>query len=157
MVEVRRVDSEVLRGVRQKVLWPHLANSKQAILDIDNSKGAIHLAAFYNGDVVGVASLFSQNCERFPWLFTSLKVSRLRAMGVLDNMRGEGVGALIIQKAIEELKGEGVDVVWCDAREVAWGFYELQGFKFGGQSNGKDLEAYQVPNVGLHKIMFKLL
>jgi hypothetical protein len=55
------------------------------------------------------------------------------------------------------LKGDGVDVVWCDAREVAWGFYELQGFKFGGQMNGEDLEAYQVPNVGLHKIMLKLL
>ena len=157
MVEVKRVDSQVLRSVRHKVLWPHLANSKQAIIDIDNSKGAIHLAAFYKGDVVGVASLFNKKCERFPGLFKSLKVRRLRAMGVLDNMRGAGVGALIIQKAIEELKGDGVDVVWCDAREVAWGFYELQGFKFGGQMNGEDLEAYQVPNVGLHKIMLKLL
>jgi len=157
MVEVRRVDSEVLRCVRHKVLWPHLANSKHAIIDIDNSIGAIHLAAFYKGDVVGVASLFNQKCERFPELFISLKVRRLRAMGVLDNMRGGGVGALIIQKAIEEMKGDGVDVVWCDSREVAWGFYEMQGFKFGCQINGEELESYQVPNVGLHKIMFKLL
>ena len=157
MVKVRRVDSEVLRCVRHKVLWPHLANSKQAVIDIDNSKGAIHLAAFYKGDVVGVASLFNQKCERFPELFKSLKVRRLRAMGVLDNRRGGGVGALIIQKAIEELKGEGVDVIWCDAREIAWGFYEIQGFKFGCQINREELEAYQIPNVGLHKIMFKSL
>jgi len=151
------VDSEVLRCVRHKVLWPHLANSKQAVIDVDNSQSAIHLAAFFKGNVVGVASLFSQNCERFPGLFTSLKVRRLRAMGVLDNMRGGGVGTLIIQKAIEELKGAGVDVVWCDAREAAWDFYERQGFKFGGQKNGENLDAYHVPNVGLHKIMFKLL
>jgi GNAT superfamily N-acetyltransferase len=157
MVEVRRVNSEVLRGVRHKVLWPHLENSKLAIIDIDNSKHAIHLAAFFNGNVVGVASLFNQKCERFPGLFSSFKVRRLRAMGVLDDMRGGGVGALMIHKAIEELKGEGVNVVWCDAREVSWGFYELQGFKFGCQMNGAQLEAYQVPNVGLHKIMFKLL
>jgi GNAT superfamily N-acetyltransferase len=156
-VEVRRVDSEVLRCVRHKVLWPHLANSKQAIIDIDNSKGAIHLAAFYKEDVVGVASLFNQKCERFPDLFKTLKVRRLRAMGVLDNMRGRGVGALLIQKAIDEMKGDGVDFVWCDSREVAWGFYEMQGFKFGCQMNGEQLEAYQVPNVGLHKIMFKSL
>ena len=157
MVEVRRVDSEVLRSVRHKVLWPHLANSKQAIIDIDNSKGAIHLAAFYKGDVVGVASLFNQKCERFPELFNNLKVCRLRAMGVLDNMRGGGVGTLIIQKAVEEMKGDCVDVIWCDAREVAWDFYEIQGFKFGCQINGEELEAYQIPNVGLHKIMFKSL
>ena len=156
-MEVRRVDSEVLRCVRHKVLWPHLATSKQAVIDVDNSQGAIHLAAFYKGDVVGVASLFNQNCERFPGLFKSLKVRRLRAMGVLDNMRGGGVGVLIIQKAIEELKGDGVDVVWCDAREAAWVFYERQGFKFGSQKIGENLEAYHVPNVGLHKIMFKLL
>jgi GNAT superfamily N-acetyltransferase len=147
----------VLRCVRHKVLWPHLANSKQAIIDIDNSKGAIHLAAFYKEDVVGVASLFNQKCERFPDLFKTLKVRRLRAMGVLDNMRGRGVGALLIQKAIDEMKGDGVDFVWCDSREVAWGFYEMQGFKFGCQINGEQLEAYQVPNVGLHKIMFKSL
>jgi len=157
MVKVRRVDSEVLRCVRHKVLWPHLANSKQAIIDIDHRKDSIHLAAFFKNDVVGVASLFNQKCERFPDLFKSLKVRRLRAMGVLDNRRGEGVGALIIQKSIEELKGEGVEVIWCDAREVAWGFYQIQGFKFGCQINGEELEAYQIPNVGLHKIMFKSL
>ena len=157
MIEVRKVDSQVLKQVRYQVLWPHLKNETQATIDIDQSEFAIHLAAFKNGNVVGVASLFRQNCDRFPQQFKSLKVRRLRAMGVLDHMRGEGVGSFIIQKAMEELKGDGVDVVWCDAREVAWVFYELQGFKFGGNMNGEDLEAYQVPNVGLHKIMFKLL
>ena len=157
MIEVRRVESEVLQGVRHQVLWPHLENSQEAIIDVDHSKGAIHLAAFYQGEVVGVASLFDQKCQRMPEIFTSLKVYRLRAMGVLDDMRGEGVGALIIQKAIAEMKLHGVEVVWCDARKIAWGFYEKLGFKFVRQKNGDELEPYLVRNVGLHKIMFKRL
>jgi hypothetical protein len=68
MLEVRRVESEVLQGVRYKVLWPHLENSQQAVIDIDHSTGAIHLAAFYKGEVVGVASLFNQKCKRMPEL-----------------------------------------------------------------------------------------
>tara|TARA_B100000767_G_C19565013_1_gene450737 strand:+ start:195 stop:668 length:474 start_codon:yes stop_codon:yes gene_type:complete len=157
MIEVRNVDSQVLKQVRHQVLWPHLENETQATIDIDQSEFAMHLAAFHNGNVVGVASLFRQNCDRFPQQFKSLKVRRLRAMGVLHHMRGEGVGSFIIQKAMKELKLEGVDVVWCDAREVAWGFYESQGFKYGKQINGEDFPAYTVPDVGLHKMMFKSL
>jgi GNAT superfamily N-acetyltransferase len=157
MIEVRRVESEVLQGVRHRVLWPHLENSQQAIIDIDHSTGAIHLAAFYNGEVVGVASLFNQKCKRMPEIFTSLKVYRLRAMGVLEYMRGGRVGAFILEKAITEMKVDGVEVVWCDAREVACGFYEKLGFKFVRQKNGDELEPYLVRNVGLHKLMFKRL
>jgi GNAT superfamily N-acetyltransferase len=157
MTRVLTVEWEMLKGVRHKVLWPQLESEEEARIDIDESKGAIHLAAFNGEEVVGVASLFLQNCDRFPGFFEGDKVYRLRAMGVLNKVQGKGVGAAIIQEAMRIIEEEGVKVLWCDAREVAWGFYERCGFEFASGVEGYECEAYTVPNIGLHKMMFRRL
>lgn len=157
MTRVLTVEWEMLKGVRHKVLWPQLESEEEARIDIDESKGAIHLAAFNGEEVVGVASLFLQNCDRFPGFFEGDKVYRLRAMGVLNKVQGKGVGAAIIQEAMRIIEEEGVKVLWCDAREVAWGFYERCGFEFASGVEGYECEAYTVPNIGLHKMMFMRL
>lgn len=157
MISVLDVKWEVLKEVRYEVLWPHLESAEEARIDIDDSKGAIHLAAFKREEVVGVASLFLQNCDRFPRYFEGEKVYRLRAMGVLDKVRGNGVGEAIIKEAVKILKEEDVKVLWCDAREVAWGFYERCGFEFASNEEGYECDAYTVPNIGLHKMMYRRL
>ena len=154
MEGVKVVASEALQEVRFKVLWPHLSSAEEAVIDIDKSDGAVHLASYQDGEVVGVASLFAQQCERYPNVFPKKNAFRLRAMGVLDSVRGSGVGAQIINRAVELLKEKGVEVLWCDAREVAWGFYLKQGFKFAEDCDGYECEAYVVRNVGLHKMMY---
>ena len=154
MEGVKVVDSEVLKEVRHKVLWPHLSSADEALIDIDKNDGAVHLAIYRDGEVVGVASLFPMNCERYPDVFPAKYAYRLRAMGVLDSARGCGVGSQIINRAVELLKEKGVEVLWCDAREVAWGFYLKQGFKFAEDCEGYECEAYELRNVGLHKMMY---
>jgi phosphoribosylformimino-5-aminoimidazole carboxamide ribotide isomerase len=155
MIEVKKVTSEVLMEVRRNVLWPHLLDDKLAVIEVDKSESAIHLAAFYKGKVVGVASLFKQTCDRFPKLLIDLEIRRLRAMGVKEDFRGKGVGDLIVKKAQEILKEEGVGVIWCDAREAAWGFYLKQNFEFAKHLDGDECDAYLVSKVGLHKMMMK--
>jgi GNAT superfamily N-acetyltransferase len=155
-VSVKQVDAQELREVRFKVLWPHLGSIEEAVIDIDGSDGAIHLAAFdAEANVVGVASLFLQDCERFPSEFIGLNVYRLRAMGVVVEGQGMGVGAAIISKAEEICRADDTDLIWCDAREVSWGFYSKIGFEFGGTIDGYECEAYDVKNIGLHKMMYK--
>ncbi|MGY8918422.1 MAG: hypothetical protein ACKVJ6_09115, partial [Flavobacteriales bacterium] len=87
MIEVKKVTFDVLMEVRRNVLWPHLLDDKLAVIEVDKSESAIHLAAFYKGKVVGVASLFNQTCDRFPELLIDLEVRRLRAMGVKEDFR----------------------------------------------------------------------
>jgi GNAT superfamily N-acetyltransferase len=157
MTRVLTVEWEMLKGVRYEVLWPQLESEEEARIDIDESKGAIHLAAIDGEEVVGVASLFLQNCDRFPGFFEGEKVYRLRAMGVLDKVQGKGVGVAIIKEALRIIEEEGVKVIWCDAREIAWGFYERCGFEFASGVEGYECEAYTVPNIGLHKMMFRRL
>ena len=40
-----------------------------------------------------------------------------------------------------------IELLWCDARLEATGFYERLGFKMKG-------EIYNVPNIGPHKLMY---
>jgi len=157
MTRVLAVQWEVLKEVRYAVLWPHLKSAEEARIDIDESEGAIHLAGMKGEEVVGVASLFLQKCDRFSGFFEGEKVYRLRAMGVLGQVRGKGVGEAIINKAVNILKEEEVKVIWCDARDVAWGFYKRCGFEFGMDEEGVECDAYTVPNIGLHKMMFRRL
>jgi len=157
MTRVLAVQWEVLKEVRYAVLWPHLKSAEDARIDIDESEGAIHLAGMKGEEVVGVASLFLQTCDRFSGFFEGEKVYRLRAMGVLGQVRGNGVGEAIINEAVKILKEEDVKVIWCDAREVAWGFYERCGFSFVADKEGVECDAYTVPNIGLHKMMYRRL
>ena len=157
MTRVLAVKWEVLKEVRHEVLWPHLKSAEDARIDIDEREGAIHLAGMEGEEVVGVASLFLQKCDRFSGFFEGEKVYRLRAMGVRSHVRGNGIGEAIINEAVDILKEEDVKVIWCDAREVAWGFYKRCGFAFVVDSEGVECDAYTVPNIGLHKMMYRRL
>ena len=157
MISVLAVQWEMLREVRYAVLWPHLKSAEDARIDIDESEGAIHLAGMKGEEVVGVASLFLQTCDRFSGFFEGEKVYRLRAMGVRSHVRGNGIGEAIINEAVNILKEEDVKVIWCDAREVAWGFYKRCGFAFVVDTEGVECDAYTVPNIGLHKMMYRRL
>ena len=157
MTRVMVVEWEALKEVRYEVLWPHLKSAEDARIDIDESEGAIHLAGIKGEEVVGVASLFLQECDRFSGFFEGEKVYRLRAMGVRAEARGNGVGEAIINEAVKILKAEDVKVIWCDAREVAWGFYKRCGFAFVADKDGIECDVYTVPNIGLHKMMFRRL
>lgn len=155
-IQVERVSWERLREVRFEVLWPHLKSSDEARLDIDESEGALHLAAFLGEEIVGVVSVFNQKCERYPELFIGEDTVRIRAMGVLEKARGLKVGVALVRE-VEKRSGVKHQVVWCDAREVAWGFYEKCGFLFASDKHGVELSAYLVPDVGIHKMMYKRL
>ena len=82
--------------------------------------------------------------------FEATNQYRLRAMATSSKVRGENFGKLLIEFAIEELKNRKVDLLWCDARKVALGFYEKMGFNVIG-------DFYEIPIIGPHKLMYKLI
>ena len=57
MIEVRKVNSTELHKVRFEVLWPHLNSEDEAVIDIDSSPGALHLAGIVDGEIVGSISI----------------------------------------------------------------------------------------------------
>lgn len=146
IVDIKKVDTSQIRDLRYKVLWPHLKGPDACQIPPDTADSTFHMGAFVNGKVVGAATFIQDINPRFE----EKNQYRLRAMATDPEMRGYGVGADLVTKAIEELKRMNVKLLWCDARLIATGFYEKQDFKIKGQ-------VYQVPKIGPHKLMYKAL
>jgi ribosomal protein S18 acetylase RimI-like enzyme len=141
-MEVRIIDSIETRPLRFKVLWPHKANVESCVIDIDNRSDALHIGAFQAGRLISIASLFQMDNQNLP----HKKQYRLRAMASDPEFRGAGAGREVVLFAIALLQEKGYDILWCDARKVALGFYEKLGFEILS-------EWYDVPQIGPHKLM----
>lgn len=141
------ISPKATRQLRHVVLWPH--KSSPAECTIPGDEDAVHLGAFTEAGVhVGVCSLFlGMRSERFPDVLPAeAPVCRLRVMGTLPEVRGSGAGRALIERAKVEAKGRGAAWLWCDAREVALGFYERMGFRYCS-------DFYEVPEIGRHRMM----
>lgn len=144
MYTIQRIDQLDTRPLRHLVLWPHREKMEDCTIDIDHRVDAIHLGAFdEQRRLVGICSLFEMQTPKLA----APRQYRLRAMATHPDARGTGAGALIVHAAIETVHAMGYDVLWCDARKVALGFYAKLGFD-------RIDEWYDVPNIGPHQLMF---
>ncbi|MDP4953397.1 MAG: GNAT family N-acetyltransferase [Flavobacteriales bacterium] len=143
MMIVKQIRSEETRAVRHRVLWPHIEQEKDCVIDIDEREDAIHLGAYLDQKLVAVCSLFEMHSSKIE----DKKQYRLRAMASLPEVRGSGAGKMIVQEALRLVESKGMDVLWCDARKVALGFYEKLGFE-------RIDEWYEVPKIGPHQFMY---
>jgi predicted GNAT family N-acyltransferase len=67
----------------------------------------------------------------------------LRGMATDPAVRGSGVGRLLVGDGLTRVARLGGDLVWCDARAVAAGFYERMGFTVV-------TEPYEISPIGPH-------
>lgn len=142
-MKVTTITPEETRPLRHKVLWPHIDLVEQCVIDIDHREDAIHLGAWDAHRLVGICSLFEMATPKL----SDRKQYRLRAMATDPEVRGSGAGAAIVEYALDLISAKGYDVLWCDARKVALGFYERMGFD-------RIDEWYEVRNIGPHQLMF---
>lgn len=75
---------------------------------------------------------------------------RLRGMATDNAYRGMGLGSQILQHGEMLLKVMNCDLLWFNAREIAFPFYEKNGFKITG-------DMFDIPGAGPHKVMYKWL
>ncbi|MDT0275689.1 GNAT family N-acetyltransferase [Blastococcus goldschmidtiae] len=88
--------------------------------------GTLHLAArTADGRVVGVVRFVPAACPYRPRARASWQ---LRGMATDPSVRGSGVGRAVVRLGLARVTGRGADVVWCDARASAAGFYARMGF-----------------------------
>lgn len=111
----------------------------------DNDKDTFHLGAFYQNELVGIATFMKNTID------SELEEQyQLRGMATLPKVRGKGAGKLLIEEAKRIIKEKGISFLWCNARIEAVGFYESLNFKIIG-------EEFEVQKVGPHyKMMTEL-
>lgn len=145
-MEVRIIAPEATRELRWLVLWPHLASLEECVTDADFSDHTFHLGTYLGGKLVAVGTFFPQAPTRaqLPGAF------RLRAMATHPDVRGKGTGAALVRYGFEEAIRRGASALWCDARLKAVPFYAALGMQ------ALD-EIYEVPRIGPHQFMWKVL
>ena len=146
--EVKIISPKETKALRHKILWPHIKLEENCNIDIDYRSDGFHIGVFDGKRIISVASFFEMKSEKLIGVCENIeKQYRLRAMATDPEYRKLGVGRMVISEAIKNLRKMEVDVLWCNARKVALGFYENLEFEVID-------EWFDVPNIGLHKLMY---
>ena len=130
-------------SLRHRVLRPH-----QTIEDCDypndRNPESFHLGVFIGEHLIGIGSFYAEKNDALKgW-----KQYRLRGMATHPEFRGQGAGAKLIRFAVEHLRAQKADLLWCNARENAKGFYEKLGFGTHG-------EPFHIEGIGEHFVMYR--
>jgi predicted GNAT family N-acyltransferase len=106
-------------------LWRDVLREGRPVPRPADPAGTFHLAARTgDGQVVGVVRFSPAPC---PWR-TASSPWQLRGMATDATVRGAGVGRAMVAAGMARVAERGGDLVWCDARVTAAGFYERMGF-----------------------------
>jgi len=71
---------------------------------------------------------------------------RLRGMAVREDLRGHGIGRLVLQDCIAHIASQGGTYLWCNARPPVLDFYRKLGFEAVG-------EEFYKPVTGPHYVI----
>ncbi len=134
---VDEVAPEVTYALRAAVLRPDGGPIAWAG---DEDSATFHLAARPGDRVVGVVRFSPAPC---PWRADAGAPWQLRGMATDPTLRGAGVGRALIVDGLARVAARGGDLVWCDARVPAVGFYERMGFTVVS-------DRFEKPSLGPH-------
>jgi predicted GNAT family N-acyltransferase len=136
-VTVDEVPPEVTYALRAAVLRPDGGAITWAG---DEDPATFHLAACAGDRVVGVVRFSPATC---PWRPEARAPWQLRGMATEPDVRGTGAGRALVVEGLARVAARGGDLVWCDARVPAVGFYERMGFTVV-------TEPFDKPGIGPH-------
>ena len=130
------VGQERTRELRRSVLRPLTGPGDP--LPGDDQSDAVHLAALDDADrVLSTCFVFPD-----PWPLPLPggdiygNAWHLRQMATEPLARGRGAGSAVVEAVITHVAALGADLVWCHAREEAFGFYGRHGFTAVGALHG---------------------
>ena len=135
---VEEVAPEVTYELRGAILRP---NGGEITWAGDEHADTFHLAARDpDGRVVGVVRFSPAPC---PWRPLATAPWQLRGMATDTTVRGSGAGRAMVEDGLQRVSERGGDLVWCDARTSAAGFYERMGFTVV-------TDEFEKPGIGPH-------
>ncbi|MDD0852285.1 GNAT family N-acetyltransferase [Halobacteriovorax sp. GB3] len=144
-MKVLRISASDTHNIRKQVLAPHLPLEK-CVFEGDEEEQTFHLGAFVDGKLVSIASFFYHKNDTFE----EENQFQLRGMATLEEHRGKGLSSELLKVAFPVIKQNFCNLVWCDARTSAQGFYQQVGFEKTG-------EVFNVEDIGEHILMYKNL
>jgi GNAT superfamily N-acetyltransferase len=147
------IPATATRPLRQVVLRPHQA-AEELVFPGDDATDTRHFGAFINEKLVGVASVYREAppqallAELRP--IVAANAWRLRGMATLPAVQGQGLGRALLEACIAYVASQGGELLWCNARTPAAGFYLKLGFVTHG-------DEFEIPDIGPHYVMWRRL
>lgn len=142
MADIRAVTASEVRPLRQRILRPHQTASS-LVYGGDAAPDTLHVGAFVDDELVGVASIFRQAPE---YNVSHPAAWRIRGMATDEAHRGKNLGAYMMQALLRHAATNGGRLAWCNARVPAIGFYSRMGFEQIGA-------VFELPRIGPHVVM----
>jgi predicted cupin superfamily sugar epimerase/predicted GNAT family N-acyltransferase len=139
--ELRPIAAAEVRVWRSAWLRP-FQRPEELVYGGDDDPSALHLGAFQDGVLVGIASAAP---GKLPGS-AEARVWRLRGVAVHPELRGHGIGHQIIERCMAHALAHGGTRLWCHGRVSAEAFYRSLGFETTG-------EPFEVPGTGPHYVM----
>ena len=121
-------------------LWRDVLREGRPVPRLTDPDGTFHLAARSSGRLIGVVRFSPAPC---PWRPEARAPWQLRGMASDPAVRGSGAGRAMVDDGLARIAARGGDLVWCDARTTAAGFYERMGFTVV-------TEEFDKPGIGPH-------
>lgn len=143
MIKIKNISAQETYEIRLAVLRNNIDLPYK--FKEDEFENTFHLGAFYNNKLVGIASFMRNRID-----VVKGEQYQLRGMATLPEVRGMGAGRLLIEEAKRTLKAKDINVLWCNARKEAVGFYESLNFVTIG-------EEFEVQKVGPHFKMYYIV
>lgn len=143
MIKIKNISAQETYKIRLAVLRKNIDLPYK--FKEDELENTFHLGAFYNNKLVGIASFMQNRID-----VVNGEQYQLRGMATLPEVRGMGAGRLLIEEAKRILKVKGIDVLWCNARKEAVGFYKSLNFVTIGKE-------FEVQKVGPHFKMYYIV
>ena len=130
VLDIAGDDGARLLDLRARVLRPGQPKERSHFPG-DDAPNTVHLGAFDEDErLLGIATVTQENGLR------------LRGMAVEDDLRGKGIGAILVRR-VHALAAERNLPLWCNARAAAAGFYEKLGWVV-------ESERFELPEIGPH-------
>lgn len=109
----------------------------------DLDKTTHHFGCIIDGEIAAIASFYRRRNE----LFADQQMIQLRGMATHPDYAGQGWGKKLMRCAMDIFRNKEIDLIWCNARQIAIPFYEKMSFKPIG-------EKFEIPNIGTHIVMY---
>lgn len=143
LVKIKQIHYTETYPIRQIILRPDRA-LETCFFQGDEWDTTIHFGLFYQNELVGIISLFKNDNT----LFQEKNQYQIRGMAVLENFQKYGFGKMLVEHSEKFLKEKNIPLIWFNAREIAVNFYKKQGYEIIG-------DAFDIPDVGVHYVMWK--
>ena len=142
-MDIKVVAAKDIRPLRNLVLRPNLP-IETTYYDLDNDIETFHLASIMDNTIISIGTFYPENDIELQ----TKNGYRLRGMATHPKFRRKSAATKLMKESFVLLKEKKCDILWCNARLVAVGFYKSLGFKIIG-------EIFDIPSIGPHYKMYK--